>query len=194
MNGISIITLLLVFLSSSTFAKWELQESESAVSFVSIKKSAIGEVHSFSKVNGSISDAGEVKVAIDLSSVETNIPVRNERMQTMLFETAKFLEANISASVNMEKIAAFNEGDTYVESVTFVLSLHGFSHEVTNKVQVTKLTGSKLLVSSLTPFIINADNFGLKAGIEKLRVVAKLPSISTAVPVSYSLIFKQSEI
>jgi len=38
---------------------------------------------------------------------------------------------------------------------------------------------------------VNASQVGLLAGIEKLRELAGLPSISPAVPVTFSLIFEQ---
>ncbi|PKH03130.1 YceI family protein [Psychromonas sp. MB-3u-54] len=191
MKGVSIIALLLVCLSPSAFAQWELQESESTLNVVSVKKSTVGEVHSFSKINGSINDAGEVMVNIDLGSIETNVDVRNERMKAILFETSDFMEAKISGSVNVNKLSELNAGDTYIESVKFNLSLHGVSREITSDVQVTKLSGERLLVTSLKPFILSANDYGLAEGIEMLRTVASLPSISTAVPVTYNFIFKK---
>lgn len=191
MKGVPVIALLLVFLSPSVFAQWELQESESSINFVSIKKSIVGEVHSFSKINGSIDGSGEVMINIDLDSVETNIDVRNERMKTMLFETSKFMVAKISGTVDVDKASNLNAGDTYTESVKLNLSLHGVSHEVTSDVQVTRLSGDRLLVASLKPIVISANDYGLGEGIEMLRSVAKLPSISMAVPVTYNFIFKQ---
>jgi polyisoprenoid-binding protein YceI len=191
MKGVSIIALLLVCLSPSAFAQWELQEGDSNINFVSVKKSTVGEVHNFSRLNGSINDAGEVMVNIDLSSVETNIDIRNERMKAILFETTDFLEAKISGSVNVDKLSELNAGDTYIESVKLNLSLHGVSREITSDVQVTKLSGERLLVTSLKPLIVSADDYGLAEGIDMLRTVAKLPSISTAVPVTYNFVFKQ---
>jgi hypothetical protein len=43
------------------------------------------------------------------------------------------------------------------------------------------------LVVSAHPVILNADNYKLAKGIEKLRELASLPSISHAVPVSFYL-------
>lgn len=191
MKGVSIIALLLVILSPSAFAQWDLQESESSINFVSIKNLTVGEVHSFSKIKGTINDSGEVLVNIDLGSVETNIDIRNERMKAMLFETPKFLEAKISGSVNLDELANLSPGDTSIKSVKFNLSLHGISHEITSDVQVTKLSGERLLVTSLKPLIISANDYGLSEGVEMLRSVAQLPSISTAVPVTYNFVFKK---
>ncbi|MFT6928194.1 MAG: polyisoprenoid-binding protein YceI [Psychromonas sp.] len=191
MKGISIIALLLVFLSPSAFAQWQLQKGESSINFISLKNSKVAEVHSFSQINGSINDAGEVSVNIDLSSVETNIDIRNERMKTMLFETSKFLVAKVSGSVNVEKLSNLNAGDSYIESVKFNLSLHGVSHELSYDVQVTKLSNEGVRVTSLKPLVINANDYGLEEGVEMLSSAAMLASISTAVPVTYNLVFKK---
>jgi hypothetical protein len=52
---------------------------------------------------------------------------------------------------------------------------------------VTKLANGSLLVNSVKPVIIKAVDFNLVKGIEKLRQLAGLPSISTTVPVSFVL-------
>jgi len=46
-------------------------------------------------------------------------------------------------------------------------------------------------VNTIKPIMLDAFDFGLSEGVTKLMEVAKLPSISTAVPVSFSLIFKR---
>jgi len=57
--------------------------------------------------------------------------------------------------------------------------------------QITRLTDNRLLVISVKPVIINAENYNLAEGVGQLRTVAKLPSISTAVPVTFKLMFRQ---
>jgi hypothetical protein len=44
-------------------------------------------------------------------------------------------------------------------------------------------------VVTLAPLVLNAEDFGLAAGIEALRQLAGLKNISLAVPVSAVLIF-----
>ena len=68
-------------------ADWALNDS-SRIGFVSIKNNSIGENNAFERVSGSISASGEVSLSVDLSSVETGIGIRNERLQKMLFEVA----------------------------------------------------------------------------------------------------------
>lgn len=191
MKIISSIALLLVFLSPSAFAKWQLQGNESRVNFVSVKSSQTAEIHYFKKLNGAISDTGAVELNIDLTSAETNIGIRNDRVKAMLFETSIFSQAKVSGAIDIEKVAHLNIGDSYIETVKLDLDLHGASQEVSNEVQVVKLNDGKLLVNSIRPVVINASSFGLEKGIEQLREVAKLPSISTAIPVTFNLIFVQ---
>jgi hypothetical protein len=187
----SIFILATIFLYSNAFAQWELVNDESIVNYVSIKKSNVGEVNIFKELNGSIEDNGKVSVDIDLGSVETNIPIRNERMKTMLFEVASFSKANISAALDPVALDKMNIGETYKDLIRFNLSLHGVSKEMATDVRVVKLANNRILAVSVNPIIINADQYNLLEGVEKLREVANLPSISTAVPVTFSLIFKQ---
>jgi len=188
-KAISLVVLLMFVFSPSAFAQWKLIAEQSNINFVSIKKSKVGEVHSFTKLDGSIDESGAVEVKIGLGSVETNIDIRNERMRTMLFETSKFMEAVVGGSVDVGRLSSLGVGETYADSVKLRLSLHGVSGQVASDVQVTKLSGDRILVSSLQPIIISAEEYGLDKGVEMLRTVAKLPSISTAVPVTYSLMF-----
>lgn len=50
--------------------------------------------------------------------------------------------------------------------------------------------GKELVVSSVKPIIIKAADYGMEEGVKKLQELTKLPSIATAVPVTFSLVFK----
>lgn len=178
-----------LLISSNALAKWSLINDESTVNYISIKSSKVSELNHFNMLNGTLNDNGSLSIDIDLASVETNIPIRNERVKTILFETTSFTKANILANLDLKKLNALNIGDTYTNPIKFKLSLHGVSKEITADIRVVKLTKDKLLAFSLTPIIIDAEQYNLAEGINKLRDIAKLPSISTTVPVSFSLIF-----
>ncbi len=178
-----------LLISSNALAQWSLINDESTVNYISIKSSKVSELNHFNMLNGTLNDNGSLSIDIDLASVETNIPIRNERVKTILFETTSFTKANILANLDLKKLNALNIGDTYTNPIKFKLSLHGVSKEITANIRVVKLTKDKLLAFSLTPIIIDAEQYNLAEGINKLRDIAKLPSISTTVPVSFSLIF-----
>jgi len=179
---------LLIFVPFSAYAQWDLNNDSSSVHFISVKKASVGEVHTFSKISGSINN-GKASVKIDLSSVETNIPVRNERMKSMLFNIANFSTASISSEIMINQLTNMKTGSIHHAKMDFDVKLHGVTKLIQIDVQIIKLNPHTVLVASTAPFILKAKDFQLAEGIEALRNIAKLPSISTAVPVSFSLVF-----
>ncbi|WOX05400.1 YceI family protein [Microbulbifer pacificus] len=181
----------LLALPVSAFADWQLDGGASAVNFVSVKKGTLAETHHFKGLSGAISDAGKALLEIDLASVETNIPIRNERMQQMLFDTAKFAKATISTDVDVATLKALKPGQTMAIDVDVTVDVHGQQKAEKAALQVTGLEGGKLLVTTSAPILLNAGNYELLEGIEKLREIAGLDSISPIVPVSVKLVFAQ---
>ncbi|MFT4671853.1 MAG: polyisoprenoid-binding protein YceI [Pseudohongiellaceae bacterium] len=170
-------------------AQWSVDNGTSTLSFVTVKVEHVAEVHTFDRLSGSISSSGAVNIEIELASVNTLVPIRNERMQNMLFETNLFPTAAITAAVDIGAFAAMNAGSSEKVALTFDLSLRGQSQTYTTDVMVTRLS-SGLMVSTIKPIIVMAESFDLINGVQALREVAGLPSISRAVPVTFQLILE----
>lgn len=179
-----------VLFVSAAQAHWSLDNEASSLSFVTVKAEHVAEAHSFDRLSGTIGDNGDVEITIELASVNTMIQIRNERMQEMLFETNMFPEATISGSIDLDALTDMDAGASTGRQVDFELSLHGQSVALAADVQITR-TGEGAVVSTLKPIIVMSDAFALTAGVEKLREVAGLPSISRAVPVSFTVVFEQ---
>jgi polyisoprenoid-binding protein YceI len=179
-----------VLFVSAAQAHWSLDNEASSLSFVTVKAEHVAEAHSFDRLSGTIGDNGDVEITIELASVNTMIQIRNERMQEMLFETNMFPEATISGSIDRDALTDMDAGASTARQIDFELSLHGQSVALAADVQITR-TGEGVVVSTLKPIIVMSDAFALTAGVEKLRVVAGLPSISRAVPVSFTVVFEQ---
>ena len=172
---------------SQAFAAWQLDPQLSDVSFVSVKQSSVAEVHHFTGLDGTISEQGQLQLQIDLSSVESMIPIRNERMRKMLFNVTQYPSATVTADVSTQ-LAKLPTGTTKVSDVSANLSLHGQIEQLSLDLLVTKGADS-LVVTPVKAVIINAPAFGLGKGIEALREIAGLKSIATSVPVSFNLVF-----
>jgi len=172
-----------------TMAQWELDTNHSALNFVSIKNNSIAETHVFNSMVGFVGKDGRVQLAIDLDSVETLIPIRNERMRELLFQTALFPTANITAQVAPEVLAAIAEGGFVTTDIAVTLSLHGMERELSVPVMVKGEEGGLMRVFTPRPVIVTAADFGLEDGVTALREIAGLNSISTAVPVTLHLVF-----
>ncbi|MDT8371482.1 MAG: YceI family protein [Gammaproteobacteria bacterium] len=185
------LNVLLIMLSINTaFAtQWQLDNDNSQLNFISTKKTHVSEIHQFKRLDGTIDDSGNVIITIDLASIDTKIAIRDERMTTFLFDVASYPTAVLKATIDPETIDAIAEGASSELTVDATLELHGQSVPLTLDVVVTRLVGAKLSVVSVKPVLLNVADFSLVAGVEKLRELANLPSISHTVPVSFYLNF-----
>ena len=57
--------------------------------------------------------------------------------------------------------------------------------------EVTRIANDKVVVATTEPIILDANSFDLGDGLAQLRELASLPSISTAVPVTFSFSFER---
>jgi len=187
MKRILMLALLLAPLTAWA-ADLKLDNDQSTVTFVSVKKGSVGEVHHFSRLSGE-ADGSHASVDIDLTSVETGVAIRNERMRGMLFDVTHFAAAKISADTSTLNVKKLKAGEQLSATVNVNVDLHGVSKSLEANVTVVRLANGGLMVTSRAPVIVKAADFGLEGGIEALRDVAKLPSIATAVPVSFVLVY-----
>ncbi len=174
------------------FAAWTLDNDSSQVSFVSVKAGDAGEVHRFTEISGELSSGGNASVTIQLASVDTLIPLRDERMREMLFQTNLFPTASLSTNIEMDALNAIEPGDSMDMAANLMLELHGQQLSLAAEMIVARLGDHRLMVSSRKPVIVNAASVDLVNGIEALREIANLPSISKAVPVSFVLTFEEN--
>ncbi|MEM1081962.1 MAG: YceI family protein [Pseudomonadota bacterium] len=173
--------------SSAALAGWTVDDQQSRLSFVSIKAGTIAEVHHFEQLNGTLTDDGRFSLTIDLNSVETLIPIRNERMRDQLFDTARFPNAVLNSRLDLAAVHALDIGEQTRLDAEAQLELVGQSSTLTVQAVVARLSDQQLLVTSAQPLTLNAISLGLGDGVEQLREVAGLPSISPAVPVTFQL-------
>lgn len=179
-------SVLLTLMPGLGLADWSLDGANSSVNFESTKNGQVTESHSFKKLKGRIENSGVATLVIDLGSVDTMIPIRDERIRTMLFNTKKFPKAVIRVDL---ELATFNKLklDSSVErQIKGNLTLNGVTQEVDVTVSVLK-SKYQVVVASVEPIVIDAADWDLGPGIESLRAIANLTSITTSVPVSFKL-------
>ena len=181
--------LLLLLTASQAFAGWTLDNTGSRLSFVTVKAQNVAEVHSFTQLSGEVNSTGIATVIIQLASVDTLIEVRDERMREVLFQTDVFPAATVSTGIDLAELNTLAAGTSSVVPVELMLSLGGLEFPLTAELLVTRLATDRMLISTFKPIIVNAANVALAEGVEKLREIAGLPSISNAVPVTFVLQF-----
>lgn len=187
--SVFIISVALV-LPQTALAGWKLDNQRSTLNFVTVKNSAVTEVHQFKKLSGFVDDNGQVTADIDLASVDTNIKIRDQRIRNMLFQVANYPEANLSAKLNIEPLKALKVGESMVMPVDFELALHDNVQRITAPVSVVALADGGLQVTTIEPVVVYANKFDLDGGVKALQEVANLNAIAMGIPVNAQFVFK----
>lgn len=175
---------ILSLISFNVLADWQLQTDNSVVTFVSTKQSHIEEVHQIQSFDVAVEDNKNITVKLDLSSIESGIPIRNERMKAMLFDVANFRYASLSLSLpdtldSIKSVKRYN--------VTAMLDLKGKKEPIQMDILITP-GKDQVTATLLKPVIITAQQFGLEKGVDALREIAGLTNIGYAVPVSATIV------
>ena len=181
----SLTCVLLLLVTQATLADW-LLTAASKVGYVSIKNNAISEHNYFSGVTGSLNKKGQLKVSIDLSTVETQVDIRNQRMRDLFFEVMQYPEAVVTAQLDMQELAQVESGAPLELVKPFTLSLHGIESTGEAHLRIVSV-GGRAWVSTVRPILISAADFGLEGGVAALRKIAGLEAIAAVVPVSVNL-------
>lgn len=172
-------------------ADWYLDNESSRLSFISSKQGNLSEVHRFLTLHGKIDAAGQAQLRIQLDSVLTGIPLRDQRLRQMLFEVARHPEAIVSARLDPGPITGLAPGAQQELRLPLTLALHGRTHHFTAELLATRLDDHRFQVVTLSPLVLQAADFDLLPGLERLRESAGLTLISPSVPVSAVLIFEE---
>lgn len=167
---------------------WTLDSANSRVNFISIKKGNIGESHELTDLSGVIIN-NSPSISIRPDSIESHVPIRNERMRELLFETGLYPTIEVNADV-VSQLSDMKSGDSLLATIPASLSMHGVSNTLDLELRISKLNSETLIVSSTQPVIIRAADYNMVDGIVKLSALVNNLSIAESVPVSFSLQFK----
>ena len=172
-------------------AQWTLDAKQSSINFISTKNVNISEVHEFKNFTGDVQSSGKAKLTIDLMSVATGIEIRNQRMQEMLFEAALYPKAIFTTELKNKFIEELEIGENRPLMLQGIIELRGKSKSVQVATMVVKTSKNTVIVNSIKPLIVDANDFDLQAGVKALQDIAKLDNISTAVPLTFTLVFSR---
>jgi len=175
-------------LSFSAAADWSVNSAQSSLNFVSVKNDVVAETHSFKDLTGSLTEAGDFAVAIPAMSIDTMIPIRNERILEHVLAAKQYATINAKGKVDSKVLAGLKTGDSVVVDQALDLTLLTKTQSLTAKVKVTKVSDSQLVVTTVAPIMLDVNKFELNAGVEKLRELAGLKVISPMVPTTFSLV------
>ena len=172
--------------------EWTIDSAASHLDYVSIKAGEVAEANRFEKLTGTVGADGAARVEIDLASVNTGVEIRDERMREIFFQVADFPSATVTAQLDPQQFAALEVGQVVVQPLAAKVAVKGMEADVAAEVQVARVSDDRVIATTTRPIIITTDMFGLTDELGELRALAQLPSISPAVPVTFTLAFTRS--
>ena len=177
---------------------WQIDNAQSSVNFVTTKAGQAGvggvaEVQAFRRFAGTLDAQGKIEFNIDLTSVETGIEIRDERMRTMLFNVGATPKATFAATLDALTLQGLEAAISRDVDVAGTLSLAGVSKPVAAKLRVTRLGKNAMLVTTRAPIVVNAIDYGLRAGVEALREVVALNFLASTAPVTFALVLNEKQ-
>jgi polyisoprenoid-binding protein YceI len=193
--GYAAVAAALTFTLSTAHAAWRVDNNQSTFNFVTTKAEAPGvaaieEVQTFKQVDGTIGDDGKLEFNVELGSVETNIPLRNERLKQMLFKVVDNPKAVFTGTVDARHLKAMRVGAVENVDLAGQLTISGRSNPVTASLYVVKLASGALRVSTNLPIIVNLKDYGLQDEVGALRDVMHLNVLVSSAPVTFSVVLK----
>jgi len=177
----------ILFSGAAVADTWTLDGENSRLAFGSVKKDKIGEVHNFENLSGAVAADGSVTVDIDLTSVQTNIDIRNERINEHVF--GGMAAAKLTAQLDMDALNAIAVGGMSTVDIEGTLAFLGQSVDIEAEMFVVRVSESQVLVTSNDMLFVSAEDLGISAGIDKLMELAKLPGITRTSPVTVRMVF-----
>lgn len=181
--------LLTLGVSLSAQASWYLDGESSRLSFITTQNANVANKHRFLVLHGKVDRKGLAQLRIEMDSVNSAVPLRDERMRDQLFDFKHFPEAQITAQINLQPINELAPGAQVELRLPVTVSLRGKQHTYEAELLATRLDEQRFQVVTLEPLMLQAEDFGLQPELETLRKSAGLSAISFSVPVNAVLIF-----
>ena len=147
---------------------WVLNSGVSNISLQTEKLEGVVEKHKFTMIEGSVSQNGDARITIDLSSLETGIDLRNVRMRFLLFETFKFPTAEITARLDKNRLRELGTSRRISYPLKARVNLHGIVQEIDIPVSIERVNDTTVTVSTIRPVVVSAQTFDFTRGIGKL--------------------------
>lgn len=187
----SSVILAFTLIPSLSFAanKYTVDSDASSISFATIKKSYIVEPATLGGIKGNVDETGHFSITVPFSSLSTGIPIRDERLNDLFFETKNFPMLSVEGTVSMSDLDKSNA--LLQQAIPAKVTLFGNTQDVTLNMNIIK-SEDDIFAFTYKPVIINGATFGIPE--ENLKKVAETVgniAISDTVPVNVNLIFRE---
>lgn len=138
-------------------------------------------------------NGASAKLTLDLTTFDSSIPLRNERVQKIFFETSgagwDVAELTIPKLPDAAVASLKEKGRALHATVEGDLKLHGRTAKVSVPVDATTGPDGTITVKSSVPFEVHVSDFGLTDNLKRLSSLCMHDSIEDAVKVEVAVEF-----
>lgn len=168
-----------------------LDGTKSHLSFHVIKDDAVT-VRGKMSAKGTFSKTGELKLTVDLASLDTQLEPRDVNIKNTFFEVAKpqFAKAEVTITLTKETMAEIKKKEPFVQEVTGSLMLHGTKANFTAKTFISPGKNGGFRAISAQPVEVHIDTWGLGANLAALMKVCGHRNVAKPAQVTYDLSFQ----
>ena len=170
-------------------ADWQLNRDRSAISYLSSKQATVEtplmfESNLFREFSGTINGT-QVELVVELDSLDTKVPIRNERVAEHVFLSKQYPQATVSATVDdIEQLSYARQ------QISATLTMRGQSRDLQAEVIIERSDPQTLRIQTTTPVLVDANAYGMLDGFATLKQLVGLMQIPTTIPVSLNLVFE----
>lgn len=178
-------------------AAWQIQDEGSHVNFVTEKiftnDKSVKETQLIKGVVGTVDNQKQAEIKIDFSTIDTKIPIRNQRIKEWVLDTTQFRYGTVKADLSAIDDQKINVGESSQMTVKGDFTIRDKTLPVTLYIKLTKESATEYSVSSYEPTVINTSEFDSNGGVQKMTQVMGLKSINNVIPVSWQLKLTESK-
>jgi hypothetical protein len=175
----------------------DLDKSRVVISVVKDRDTANPVIGRFSLRDGAVSlassPAGSARLSVDLDTIESSIPVRNERLRNIFFETSALgwdTAEIVVPSIGSDVVRALGDkrriDSTKLEGT---LRVHGRSASIAMVVEARYADDGRLSVRTTAPVEVRISDLGLTDNLRRLSSICMHDSIDDVVKVDVALEF-----
>ncbi len=184
-----IIYSLILFCLPVNAADWQLNRERSSISYLSSKQATVEtplmfESNLFREFSGTI-DGTQVELVVELDSLDTKVPIRDERVAEHVFLSKQYPQAIVSATVDDIEQLSYES-----KQISATLTMRGQSRDLQAEVIIERSDPKTLRIQTTTPVLVDANAYGMLDGFATLKQLVGLMQIPTTIPVSLHLVFE----
>lgn len=186
-----------VFWSLPVVADWQLDAEQSSLQFISSKlvqgsHATIFEINQFDRFSGGI-DQQQTWLTVETASVNTKVPIRDERIREHVFKSDRYPQAKVQAAINAAAVEKIKPGGMHTQDVKGTLTLLNQTHPVSARVNMIRLDADTLVLQTQTPALLNTRQYQMQEGFLKLKELVNLFHIPMTILVDFRLVFQRAK-